>query len=88
MRNYGLTARETEIFERVKQGEFVEEITAALHISPHTVRAHLSNIHAKLGLDKGAGILQGLARKDFRERVAEPAQPLDTATVDKARERF
>jgi DNA-binding NarL/FixJ family response regulator len=92
MRNFGLTGREQEVLERVKQGEFVEEIAGALKISHSTVRAHYTNIHGKLGLDQGAGILQGLARKAFRERAAasgkEPGAGLDTDTVDKARERF
>ncbi len=89
-RQFGLTPREAEVLERIKHGEFIEEIASALNISPSTARHHYSSIHQKLELEKGTGVLQGIARKQFREQqpANAPAESLDAETVDKARERF
>ncbi|OLZ10213.1 hypothetical protein BFX06_13755 [Sulfobacillus thermosulfidooxidans] len=46
----GLTARETEILERVVQGLTDREIAQDLVISPKTVDRHLRNIFRKLGV--------------------------------------
>ncbi len=85
-----LTPREAEVLERIKQGESIKELAGGLNISESTARHHCMSIHQKLRLDPGTTILQGLARKHFRELQAAnaPAGPLDAETVDKARERF
>ena len=45
-----LTEREAEVLEAVAQGWSNKEVSEALHISPHTVQVHLSNIFGKLGV--------------------------------------
>jgi two-component system, NarL family, response regulator YdfI len=44
-----LTPRETEVLQLVADGLPNKEIAAALHISEHTVKFHLSTIFSKLG---------------------------------------
>jgi DNA-binding CsgD family transcriptional regulator len=45
--NTTLSFRETNIFRLVVQRHKVEDIALMLHISPHTVRNHIRNIHIK-----------------------------------------
>lgn len=45
-----LTARELEILGYVRGGRSNQEIAAALWVSPRTVRKHLENVYAKLGV--------------------------------------
>jgi DNA-binding CsgD family transcriptional regulator len=45
-----LTAREAEILQWVALGKTNQEIAALLVVSTHTVRKHLENIYAKLGV--------------------------------------
>ncbi|MBE9059443.1 helix-turn-helix transcriptional regulator [cf. Phormidesmis sp. LEGE 11477] len=44
---YGLTERETEIWQLRLRGDAYKEISAALWISLDTVKKHIKNIHAK-----------------------------------------
>ncbi len=44
---YGLTERETEIWQMRLRGDAYKEISAALWISVDTVKKHIKNIHAK-----------------------------------------
>lgn len=46
----GLSARESEILAWVARGKTNGEIAALLLVSPHTVRTHLENAYAKLGV--------------------------------------
>lgn len=46
----GLTEREAEILGWVARGKTNQEIAAMLVVSPHTVRKHLENVFAKLGV--------------------------------------
>jgi len=48
---FDLTEREREILTAVAQGKRGKEIAAQLHIADRTVRAHLTNIYMKLGVD-------------------------------------
>jgi ATP/maltotriose-dependent transcriptional regulator MalT len=50
----GLTARETEVLGLVATGMTNREIAATLVVSEHTVRRHLQNIFAKLGVSSRA----------------------------------
>jgi len=50
----GLTERELQILEAVAQGERSKEIAYRLGITERTVKAHLSNIYSKLGVDSRA----------------------------------
>jgi DNA-binding NarL/FixJ family response regulator len=45
-----LTDREMEVLEAVAHGWSNKEVSEALHISPHTVQVHLSNIFGKIGV--------------------------------------
>lgn len=60
-----LTEREREVLQRIAQGLANKQIAAALRISEHTVKFHLSSIYAKLGATNRTeavrlGTLQGL----------------------------
>ena len=47
---FGLTSREIEIISAIKEGSSNREIAGKLAISEETVKRHLSNIYAKLGV--------------------------------------
>jgi DNA-binding CsgD family transcriptional regulator len=46
----GLSARELEVLRLVAAGKSNREIASALVISEHTVRRHLQNLFAKIGV--------------------------------------
>jgi DNA-binding NarL/FixJ family response regulator len=46
--DYGLTARETELLQHLRNGLTYEEIASNLGISYHTVRKHIEHIYRKL----------------------------------------
>jgi ATP/maltotriose-dependent transcriptional regulator MalT len=53
--SHGLTDRELEILRVLATGKSNREIAAVLVISHHTVRRHIQNIFAKLGVSSRAG---------------------------------
>lgn len=55
MQRPNLTAREREILIWVSRGKTNSEVAAILLISASTVRKHLENIYAKLGVSNRAG---------------------------------
>jgi DNA-binding CsgD family transcriptional regulator len=55
MQRSTLTAREREILIWVSRGKTNSEVAAILLISASTVRKHLENIYAKLGVSNRAG---------------------------------
>ena len=55
MQRSNLTAREHEILIWVSRGKTNYEVAAILWISANTVRKHLENIYAKLGVSNRAG---------------------------------
>jgi len=60
-----LTERERQVLQRIAQGLANKQIAAALGISEHTVKFHLSSIYAKLGATNRTeavrlGTLQGV----------------------------
>jgi NarL family two-component system response regulator YdfI len=58
-----LTAREREVLESVARGERSKEIAVHLGISERTVKAHLSSIYNKLGVDSRAAAIAVAAQK-------------------------
>ncbi|HYG77738.1 MAG TPA: LuxR C-terminal-related transcriptional regulator [Planctomycetota bacterium] len=56
---WGLTAREIEVFKHMALGLANKQIAQRMNVSFHTVRAHLRNINAKLGVD---GRVEAIAR--------------------------
>ena len=48
---FGLTQREVEIIDAIKEGNSNREIASKLAISEETVKRHLSNIYGKLGVN-------------------------------------
>ena len=49
-----LTDREAEVLQRLARGERTSEIADALFLAEKTVKNHLSNIYAKLGVESAA----------------------------------
>jgi DNA-binding CsgD family transcriptional regulator len=70
----GLTPREREILAWVARGKTNAEIAQALWISPTTVRKHLENVYAKLGVRTrtaaAALFLGALEREERDERIS------------------
>lgn len=58
-----LTAREREVLSGVARGERSKEIAARLGISERTVKAYLSSIYAKLGVDSRAAAIAVAAER-------------------------
>lgn len=58
-----LTDRERKVLAGVAQGERSKEIAARLGISERTVKAYLSNIYAKLGVDSRAAAIAAAAAR-------------------------
>jgi DNA-binding CsgD family transcriptional regulator len=59
----GLTGREAEILTWVARGKTNKEIATLLFVSPHTVRRHLENVYAKLGVHtRTAAVARATAR--------------------------
>jgi DNA-binding NarL/FixJ family response regulator len=46
-----LTSREWTVLDRLTAGLHADAVAAELHVSIHTVRAHIRSIHTKLGVD-------------------------------------
>ena len=58
-----LTDREREVLEAVARGERSKEIAARLHITERTVKAHLTSIYNKLGVDsRAAAVAEAIQR--------------------------
>lgn len=67
-----LTGRERDVTRLVAQGRSNREIAQSLTITEHTVKGHLGNILAKLGLENRTQVAT-LAM------VQEPGKPADSA---------
>jgi DNA-binding CsgD family transcriptional regulator len=59
-----LTRRQSEILELVAEGKTNSEIARLLWISPHTVRKHLENAYASLGVHTRTGALAATRPQD------------------------
>lgn len=48
-RSRTLSEREREVLEQIACGRSIDDISADLYLSPHTVRTHIKNILRKIG---------------------------------------
>ena len=60
-----LTDREREVLEAVAQGERSKEIAARLYITERTVKAHLTSIYNKLGVDSRAAAVAAAIQRGW-----------------------
>jgi DNA-binding CsgD family transcriptional regulator len=75
----GLTPRESEILDLVAEGKTNPEIAEILGIAPTTVRRHLENVYAKLGVHtRTAAVTRFLG---FLERRREAIESLLTGLL-------
>jgi DNA-binding CsgD family transcriptional regulator len=72
---YGLTPREQQITQAVARGMANQDIAAALHLSPHTVRDHLKAIFGKIDV----GSRGELTAKLFAEHYLPTLHAVDPA---------
>jgi DNA-binding CsgD family transcriptional regulator len=57
----GLSARELEVLELVAEGLSTPEMAARLVLSPETIRSHIRNVHAKLGVgDRVSAVVKAM----------------------------
>jgi two-component system, NarL family, nitrate/nitrite response regulator NarL len=64
----GLTSRETEIISAIRAGHSNKEIGAKLSISEETVKRHLSNIFAKLGVSSRLELAMLASGREFGDK--------------------
>jgi two-component system nitrate/nitrite response regulator NarL len=64
----GLTLRESEIVSAIREGNSNKEIASKLSISEETVKRHLSNIYAKLGITSRLELATLVIRHDLGSR--------------------
>ena len=58
-----LTRREQEVLALIAAGKRAPEVAADLHLSPTTIKTHLQNIYAKLGVtDRAAAVAAAMRR--------------------------
>jgi NarL family two-component system response regulator YdfI len=62
------TEREQEVLQAIARGERSKEIAAHLGISERTVKAYLSNIYTKLGVDSRAAAIAAAAQRGLLPR--------------------
>jgi len=58
-----LSSREEEVLQAIARGERSKEIALQMGISERTVKAHLSNIYSKLGVDSRASAIAVAAKR-------------------------
>jgi DNA-binding NarL/FixJ family response regulator len=64
-RSSSLTSREVEVISAIRAGSSNKEIAAKLSISEETVKRHLSNIYAKLGVSSRLELATLALGRDF-----------------------
>jgi NarL family two-component system response regulator YdfI len=60
-----LSEREKEVLQAIARGDRSKEIALQLGISERTVKAHLSNIYSKFGVDSRAAAIAVAAKRDL-----------------------
>jgi len=73
-----LTERELEVLQAVARGERSKEIAFRLGITERTVKAHLSSIYSKLGVDSRAAAIAVAAQHGLLGDALDPARFNDT----------
>jgi DNA-binding NarL/FixJ family response regulator len=68
-----LSDREMDVLEAVGRGWSNKEVSEVLHISPHTVQVHLSNIFSKLGVKTRTEAVLYAIRQGWVEANGEEA---------------
>jgi DNA-binding NarL/FixJ family response regulator len=63
--DYGLSARELQVLQRLVDGSTKNDIADALHLSPHTVDGHVRNIYAKLHVTNRSGAVARAVRENL-----------------------
>jgi DNA-binding NarL/FixJ family response regulator len=71
-----LTSRESEIVSAIREGKSNKEIASKLSISEETVKRHLSNIYAKLGVSSRLELATLATRRDLGTIVARVIRKL------------
>ena len=61
---YGLSSRETEVFELLAQGRSLPYVQKMLHIAPGTATTHINHIYQKLGVSSKQEMLDLVYAKD------------------------
>ena len=64
----GLTEREMEVLTAVARGDRNKEIALALGVTERTVKAHLTNVYDKLGVDSRAGAVSTAIQRGILTR--------------------
>ncbi len=80
-----LTAREIEVLELAAEGTAIPELGAELALSPDTVKTHLKNIYAKLGVHNRTGAVTkairiGLIDPSPRHKGGQRSAPVEGTT--------
>jgi ATP/maltotriose-dependent transcriptional regulator MalT len=74
-----LTAREIEVLELAAEGTGIAELGEELALSPDTVRTHLKNVYAKLGVHNRMGAVTRAMRLGLIEPLDVPLGDRDQA---------
>jgi DNA-binding CsgD family transcriptional regulator len=61
-----LTARQTEVVRLVADGYSNQRIAESLGISPRTVKAHLENVHQRLGVHSRFAAVAAVRKTEVR----------------------
>lgn len=72
-----LTAREREILALLEQGLSNQQIASRLSVTLHTVKNHVHNVLAKLGVDSRAAAAVAARRMRFSTPLVDQPNPLD-----------
>ena len=63
-----LSDRECEVLEQIARGHSIDDISADLFLSPHTVRTHIKNILRKMGARTRAHAVAMAISEDLIDR--------------------
>ena len=75
MRLGTLTTRERRILRSIASGATVGDVSRELDVSQHTVRTHMQNLYAKLGIHSRVQLVRFADRYGLSARSAHGSQP-------------